>query len=76
MPNLTVNLTPDLQDFIRESVACGHYENAAEVVRVALRALNSEEGKKRSESDIAKGDVFRKLWELSIQPSISQQQFK
>jgi putative addiction module CopG family antidote len=76
MPELNVTLTPDLRDFVQDSIACGHYENAAEVVRVALSTLHREEIKKRLESDIAKGDVFRKLWELSIQSSISRQKLK
>jgi putative addiction module CopG family antidote len=79
MPNLVVNITPDLHEFVLTSVESGSYENANELVRHALRALlrdvRSSE-KKRSVCDIAKDDVFRRLWELSIQSSTSRPEFQ
>jgi putative addiction module CopG family antidote len=69
-----VKLPPDVYDFVQTSVESGRYENASELVRAALRALHREE--KLSEevrfSVVAvDGDVFRKLWEKSVQPSSS-----
>lgn len=38
-----VSLTPDLEAFIEERVACGRYRSASEVVRAALRLLEDAE---------------------------------
>lgn len=68
MPNLTVNLTPDLHDFVQTHVQSGRYENADELVRVALNKLEDEMRnamKMRSAPNIGHGDPFRKLWEKS-----------
>jgi antitoxin ParD1/3/4 len=43
MPTRNVNLTDDLDSFIAAKVASGKYENASEVVRAALRALEERE---------------------------------
>jgi antitoxin ParD1/3/4 len=43
MPTRNVNLTDELDDFVRAKVESGHYENASEVVRAALRNLEREE---------------------------------
>jgi antitoxin ParD1/3/4 len=43
MPTRNVNLTDELDRFILAKVESGHYENASEVVRAALRALAREE---------------------------------
>lgn len=43
MPTRNVNLTPELDKFILDSVATGRYENASEVVRTALRFMEREE---------------------------------
>jgi putative addiction module CopG family antidote len=79
MPNLTVNLTPDLHDFVLTNVRSGRYENANELVRVALNTLRSEARdsvKKRSASDNCYGDPFRKLWEKSNHSCVSPQKFR
>ena len=67
-----LHLPPDLHDFVRVRVESGRYENANELVRAALRALHREESNSEiqsSASGIAEGDVFRRLWETSVQPS-------
>ncbi len=72
MSHRIVNLTPDLHDFVQTRVESGRYENASELVRAALRALHREERtaeEQRLEAGIAEGDVFRKLWEKSVQSS-------
>jgi antitoxin ParD1/3/4 len=38
-----VNLTEELDRFVRTKVDSGRYENASEVVRAALRSLDREE---------------------------------
>jgi antitoxin ParD1/3/4 len=39
-----VNLTEELDAFVLSKIENGRYENASEVVRAALRALEREEG--------------------------------
>jgi putative addiction module CopG family antidote len=70
---LIVNLTPDLHDFVQTNVESGRYESAGELVHVALRTLLREKMRFEATSlanDIAKGDVFRRLWDGSIQSSM------
>lgn len=43
MPTRNVNLTEELDHFVASKVASGRYENASEVVRASLRALEREE---------------------------------
>jgi antitoxin ParD1/3/4 len=43
MPTRNVNLTDELDRFVLAKVESGRYENASEVVRAALRALEREE---------------------------------
>jgi antitoxin ParD1/3/4 len=43
MPTRNVNLTEELDRFVLSKVESGRYENASEVVRSALRALEREE---------------------------------
>lgn len=42
MPTRNVNLTPELDRFVLDCVESGHFENASEVVRAALRTLERE----------------------------------
>ena len=43
IPTRNVNLTEELDSFVAAKVASGRYENASEVVRASLRALEREE---------------------------------
>jgi antitoxin ParD1/3/4 len=43
MPTRNVNLTDDLERFVQAKVSSGYYENASEVVRAGLRALDRDE---------------------------------
>ena len=43
MPTRNVNLTEELDAFVLSKIENGRYENASEVVRAALRALEREE---------------------------------
>jgi antitoxin ParD1/3/4 len=40
---MNVNLTPQLEEMVREKVASGRYNNASEVIREALRLLADHE---------------------------------
>lgn len=74
MPTRNVNLTNVLDQFIVEKVKSGRYENASEVMRAALRALEREEQEYEAKlsalrsaidagdsSGIARGDAFRRV---------------
>ena len=39
MPTRNISLTPELDSYIHQSVQSGHYDNASEVVRAAIREL-------------------------------------
>jgi len=41
---MNVALTPHFEDFIRQLIETGRYNNASEVVRAALRELQQKEG--------------------------------
>ena len=40
-----VNLSPEMESFIRTKVASGFYGNATEVIRDAIRRMQAEEGR-------------------------------
>jgi antitoxin ParD1/3/4 len=74
MPTRNVNLSTELERFVLEKVESGRYENASEVVRAALRALEREERLYEAKlaalraaidegdaSGIAAGNVFRRV---------------
>ncbi len=49
-----VSLTAEMNNFIRDQVACGRYQNASEVVRSALRLLqDSEQSSDRRQMPVA-----------------------
>ena len=52
MPTRNVNLTDELDEFVREKVESGRFENASEVVRAALRSLDRDE--RQYEAKLAK----------------------
>jgi antitoxin ParD1/3/4 len=39
MPTRNVSLTDELDRYVEQSVQSGHYDNASEVIRAAIRAL-------------------------------------
>lgn len=74
MPTRNVNLTEELDRFVAAKVRSGRYENASEVVRAALRALEREERQYEAKlaalraaidegdaSGIAEGQVFKRV---------------
>ncbi len=48
-----VSLTPEIEAFIADRIACGRFRSASEVVRAALRLL--EEDEHRREAAIQRG---------------------
>jgi putative addiction module CopG family antidote len=61
-------LAPDMIDFVQTRVECGRYENATELMRAAFSALHREERTSQAvQPTVAEGDVFRKLWDASVQ---------
>ena len=84
MPTRNVNLTDELDRFVLRKVKSGSYENASEVVRSALRALQRDEQEYEAklaalraaidEGDaggVAKGDVFARI-RKSLRPSATR----
>jgi putative addiction module CopG family antidote len=72
MIHRNLHLPADSYDFVRTRVESGRYENANDLVRAALCALHREEASseaKRKAGAIADGDVFRRLWEISSEPT-------
>ena len=74
MPTRNVNLTEELDRFIQEKLETGRYDNASEVVRAALRALEREEREYEAKlaalraaiaagdaNGFAEGDVFQRV---------------
>jgi antitoxin ParD1/3/4 len=43
MPTRNVSLTNELDSYVEQSVQSGHYDNASEVIRAAIRALKQSE---------------------------------
>jgi antitoxin ParD1/3/4 len=54
---MNVSLTPELESFVDSRVASGRYQSASEVVRAALRLLETEE----QERDTALAEVRQKI---------------
>jgi antitoxin ParD1/3/4 len=46
--SLNVSLTPELEEFVQKRVASGKYKTASEVIREALRLLESREQERES----------------------------
>ena len=74
MPTRNVNLTDELDRFVSEKVDSGKYENASEVVRAGLRALDRQDRAYEAKlaalraaievgvnSGIAEGDVIGRI---------------
>jgi antitoxin ParD1/3/4 len=53
-----VNLSPEMEGFIKNKVASGFYGNATEVIRDAIRRMQAEESRATAwRAAIAKGDA-------------------
>ncbi len=55
--SMHVNLSPEMEVFVREKVASGFYGNATEVIRDAIRRMQAEESRLLAwQTAIRKGD--------------------
>ena len=83
MPTRNVNLTEEHDQFVRTKIKTGRDENASEVVRAALRALEREDQHHRAKlralraaikegeaSGIAEGNPFKRLREEIVAAGI------
>jgi antitoxin ParD1/3/4 len=83
MPTRNVNLTDELDHFVRAKVDSGRYENASEVVRAALRTLEREEQEYEAKlaalrgaidagdaSGVAKGSAFARVRKTLRLPAV------
>ena len=52
---MNVNLTPQLEQMVKQKVDTGLYNNASEVVREALRLMAQYDGQNLVRSEVAKG---------------------
>jgi len=80
VPTRNINLTPQLNKFVDDRIANGHYANASEVLRAGLRALAKDEREDRErlkglraalkageESGAYEGDVFAEMRRVILQ---------
>lgn len=55
--SIHINLSPEIETYIRSKVASGFYGNATEVIRDALRRMQSEEERAQAfRTAVAKGE--------------------
>jgi antitoxin ParD1/3/4 len=57
MPTMNVNLTNELEKFVKSETEAGEYSTASEVVRDALRLLRRERDVAREKQEILKREV-------------------
>jgi antitoxin ParD1/3/4 len=66
---LNVSLTPQLEQFVRETVNSGRYQSASEVVRTALRLLEEQERQRQSTLDWLRQEIDRGLQSGAAEPA-------
>ena len=54
---MNVNLTPKLEDWVRQKVESGLYNSSSEVVREALRLMQENERLRAARLDQLRGDI-------------------
>lgn len=54
---MNVNLTPQLEDMVRQKVASGLYTSASEVVREALRLMDEQDQMRAVRLEQLRGDI-------------------
>ena len=54
MPTRNVSLTEELNSYVEQCVQSGHFDNASEVIRAALRALMQSEAEDRAKVEALK----------------------
>ena len=54
---MNVNLTPQLEDMVRQKVASGRYTSASEVVREALRLMDEQDSLRAARLEQLRQDI-------------------
>lgn len=54
---MNINLTPQLEDMVRQKVATGLYSSASEVVREALRLMDEQDRMRVAKLEQLRGDI-------------------
>ena len=54
MPTRNVSLTDELDSYVEQCVQSGHFDNASEVIRAALRSLMQSEAEDRAKVEALK----------------------
>lgn len=54
---MNINLTPQLEDLVRQKVASGRYNSASEVVREALRLLEEQDSVRAAKLESLRRDI-------------------
>jgi antitoxin ParD1/3/4 len=57
MPTRNVSLTDELNSYVEQRVQSGHYDNASEVIRAAIRALRQSELEDQAKVEWLKGAI-------------------
>ncbi|HTF64594.1 MAG TPA: type II toxin-antitoxin system ParD family antitoxin [Edaphobacter sp.] len=89
MPTRNVSLTDELDSYVEQSVQSGHYDNASEVVRAAIRELKQSELEDKAkvealraaiqegfDSGIYEGDVMAEMRTLIRQRAAENAQIR
>ena len=61
MPTQNVNLTPELDLFVKEEIATGHFNNASEVHRAALSAMAREKEERGMRLQLLRAEIQKGL---------------
>jgi antitoxin ParD1/3/4 len=89
MPTRNVSLTEELNRYVEQRVKSGHYDNASEVIRDALRALQQSEAEDQAkvealrtaiqegfDSGVYEGDVIAEMRALIRQRAAENAQLE
>ena len=57
MPTQNVNLTPELDAFVKKQIASGYFNNASEVHRAALGAMAKEEEMRQAKLERLRAEI-------------------
>ena len=64
MPTQNVNLTPELDSFVKAQVESGHYNSASEVHRAALSSLAKSEEEREIKLQALRGELAEGIADL------------
>jgi antitoxin ParD1/3/4 len=70
---MNINLTPRLEDLVRQKVSSGRYNSASEVVREALRMMEVQDELRESKIERLRRDISEGLESGRAQPWNAEQ---